>query len=486
MRKHRTIRLRLTLWGAGITLGVAILVSGLLYAGVSYSLHREIDSFLEGEIHEFMGVVRQHQGNIALAEQEIRTHLGSRSLIDLRFRVFNANRNLVLQSDPQDPVPVETISRAAQSSAPTVAHFETFRIDKPPARLRVCTMRLPEPEQGLIAQASYSMSNMEASLAMLRRGVAISLFVAAGLALIAGRVLASRSLAPLDQITSQASHITAQSLSDRLPRTGNGDEFDRLSAVLNELLDRVEAHVNRMQQFTADASHELRSPLAALRGSAEVALSRTRDIAQLRQVIEESVEHYDRLIRIAEDLLLLARLDSGQAILRKEEMDLTQAVDDVTDLFAPLATERGLNLTFQRPESTFVHADPGRIRQVIANLLDNAIKYTPAPGDIRVELTRDNGSVCVLVQDSGIGIAPTDQARVFDRFYRADRARSRGQRNGAGLGLAISRSIVEAHGGIITLTSDPSTGTSVMFRLQTTNVATESRESQTAAPGRHP
>src|SRR5205085_6012947 len=157
---------------------------------------------------------------------------------------------------------------------------------------------------------------------LILKAAGIALLLAAVLAVMAGRMMAARSLAPLDRITSTARQISASRLTDRLPRTQNGDEFDRLAGVLNDLLDRVERYVAKMQQFTADASHELRTPLAALRGSVEVVLSRPRSPEELRKVLEENIEHYDRLIRITEDLLLLARLDAGQAVFRCEPLEL--------------------------------------------------------------------------------------------------------------------------------------------------------------------
>ncbi len=464
MRSLHTIRLRLTLWGTGISLLVCLLALTVLYAGVRYSLYREVDAFLQEEIHEFYGVVREHHDDVKRAETEIRLHLGSRSRGDLRFRVLDETGSVLISSDSNDPVPptrlIDRITRDAQTTA--CASLEPP--GEPP--VRVCSMLVTAPDgRRQIAQASYSLDRVNASLAVLRHVAGISMLLAALLAMGAGRLLASRSLAPLHQLTSTAERISGNRLSDRLPRSHNEDEFDRLAAVLNELLDRIEQYVKRMQQFAADASHELRSPLAALRGAAEVALSRWRTREEFRRVVEESIEHYDRLIRIAEDLLLLARLDAGEAVILKERIELRQAVEDVVDLFSPLAGERGILLTLVPGEAVSMVGDSGRLRQVLANLLDNAIKYTPAQGTVEVSLSRIGGCARLRVADSGVGISVEHLPRLFDRFYRVDRSRSRTGVNGVGLGLAICRSIVEAHAGTLRVESQPGKGTTVLLDL---------------------
>jgi signal transduction histidine kinase len=231
------------------------------------------------------------------------------------------------------------------------------------------------------------------------------------------------------------------------------------------MLDRIEGHVLRMQQFTADASHELRSPLAALRGGAEVALSRPRSAEELRTVVEESMEHYTRLGRIAEDLLLLARADVGQLPLARDWIRLDQAVADVVDLYAPLAQDREIDLrTVDGPEVR-MHADGSRIRQLAGNLVDNAVKYGGGGCHITAAVGQTGTHATIVVADDGAGIAPADQPFLFDRFYRAERSRSSRAAGGAGLGLPICRVIAELHGGDIRIESSPNKGTTVIVTL---------------------
>jgi heavy metal sensor kinase len=311
----------------------------------------------------------------------------------------------------------------------------------------------------------YLLDQMTQSLAALRRSCGIALALAAVLALVAGRIMARRSLQPVDTMTDTAKRIGANRLGDRLPRSGTGDELDRLAETLNDMLARIETHVKRLQQFTADVSHELRSPLAALKGSSEVALSGARSAAELRRVIEDNVEHYNRLTRIAEDLLLLARADAGENILRTDRIRLDEAIDDVVDLYAPLAADRRIELLFNDRQEISIRADGERLRQVLGNLIDNAIKYTQGPGRVTVCLATTDGHARIVVSDTGVGIPPEDMPHVFDRFYRADRARASQGAGSAGLGLSICRSIVEAHGGRIRVESTPGRGTTVIVLL---------------------
>ena len=466
--RFRTIGVRLTVWGAGITFGVCLLACAALYGGVWYSLNREVDSFLVGEVREFLGVVKGHQFHFTEAQQVIRAHLGSRSKEDLTFRIVDAQGAALLTSHTQDLIPDGYAVPESQNEATSAATFVTLHLLGQRYPLRVCSMPVRGPDgEHLIAQASYSLQQVSASLSMIRRVVIVALLAAVIMSVWGGRILARRSLGPLHQMIQAARHITAHQVAERLPMSHTGDEFDALAETLNDLLDRVDRYVRRMQQFTADASHELRTPLAALQGSAEVALARDRSAEELRGVIESSVEHYRRLRKISDDLLLLARMDSGEEVLAHETLRLNDLIGDVVDLYEPTATEAGLQVSVSCPEPVDMVGDGGRIRQVIANLIDNAIKYRTAPGRVSVSLAGQNGRAIVEIHDTGIGIPAEDLPHVVERFYRVDRARTKGDSSGAGLGLAICRSIVIAHGGQVTLSSNNGKGTLVRVELPT-------------------
>ena len=447
-RFWNSIATRLTLWGAAAVFCICALICVMLYLGVAYALRHEVDSFLEGEVREFMLTVNGNPNDDAQLEQAIRSELGSRQRHDLAFRLFDQEGRLIVTSEPDDALAPLWRPPPGWSEQSPHFFFRTLRPPQAPFPCRTCSLRVTTADgRPATAQASYRLDAMMASLALFRRVCALALALAIVLALVAGRLLAARLLRPVRTLTAAAKRINAARLVERVPLAGSGDELDQLSATINQMLDRIERHVRQVQQFTADASHEFRTPITALRGSAEVALSRDAPRDELRAVLADSIEQYDRLLRIAEDLLLLARADAGEPLIRCEPTNLAGAARDVIDLYQPLAQDRDVELVLVARASPTVLGDGARLRQLVGNLVDNALKHTPPGGKITVAVSRNAGSAELRVRDTGPGIPSEHLPHVFDRFYRADRARSTQHGSAAGLGLAICRTIARAHGG---------------------------------------
>ena len=460
-----SIGLRLTLWSAGVTFVAATLLCVALYAGLRYSLQHEVDAFLEGEVHEFMSTVNLHPHDDPGLERAIRTELGSRIHHDLAFRLYSPDGRLLISSEPDDPLAAVWQPPAAWPRSARRFLFQTVRVPGQAYPYRVCSLRVTTADgRHCIAQASYLLDRMVASLSMFRRICLAALGLALVLALVGGRLLARRSLRPVQTLTETARRIDGQRLDERVPLSGTGDELDLLAETINGMLDRIADHVRHVRQFTADASHELRTPLAALRGTAEVALSRERPADELRQVIADSIDEYDRLAHIAENLLLLARADAGQTILRKERLRLEALVADVVDLYYPLAEEAGVELVLAPCPETWIEGDGGRLRQLVGNLIDNAVKFSPPGARVSVRLHAADGLARLEIRDHGPGIPPEHLPHIFERFYRADDARSR-TRGGAGLGLSICRTIATAHGGDLHIQSTPGDGVTATVTL---------------------
>ena len=226
------------------------------------------------------------------------------------------------------------------------------------------------------------------------------------------------------------------------------------------MIARLEASFNRVRQFTADASHELRTPLTILRGETEIALRTERTVNGLRKTLLSNLEEIDRLSKIINDLLLLSRMDSGREEFHLQEISLDRIVEEKYEQMRTLAKEKGVVMEMERKESLSVRGDPVKLRQLLLNLLDNAIKYTPEGGKVWLSLERSNGFARITVADTGIGIPEEDLPHIFDRFYRVDKARRDG---GSGLGLSICKLIVEAHKGRIDVDSKPGAGST--FRV---------------------
>lgn len=302
---------------------------------------------------------------------------------------------------------------------------------------------------------ALSLGPTAADLAQFDRRVAAGGVAFLVLAVVGGLFLSRQALRPVAASIATAQRLNPQDLSARLPRTGADDELDRLAATINDLLDRLAADHAQIIRFTADASHELRSPLGAMRAAVEVALQQPRSADEYREMLASLGEQCERLTALVNKLLLLARADAGQVEIRREEVDLTALVGEVVDLYQPLAEDRGVQLEWHAGQTVNIEGDESWLRQMAVNLLDNAIKFSEPGGRVVLHLEAADGHLLLVVRDAGIGIAPERLPHVFERFYQVDGARSAG---GHGLGLSICRWIAEIHGGTIEATSQPGDG----------------------------
>ena len=281
-------------------------------------------------------------------------------------------------------------------------------------------------------------------------------------ALAAGWVLSSWALRPVGRMIDELEAITdGRSLHRRLPAPGGRpDELGRLANTLNAMMARLETSFAALRRFVADASHELKTPLTVMRAGVERALTDPRTAPEALVPLEETLQEVRRMTELVDALLTLARVDEGRLELHKAPTDLCGLVAEVYETGQMLGEEAGLPVTLEMPEGPVVaEVDAGRMRQLVMNLVTNAVKYTPAGGGVWLTLTATPEAATIAVRDTGIGIAPGDVGRVFDRFWRADSARSRtGDRPGIGLGLSIGKWIAEAHGGALAVTSRPGRG----------------------------
>jgi heavy metal sensor kinase len=281
-----------------------------------------------------------------------------------------------------------------------------------------------------------------------------------------GYWISRRALAPVDEIARTARSISADNLSKRLAVPLSGDELQRLSETLNEMIARLESAFSKIVRFTADASHELRTPLAVMRTTAEVALRGPQADGEHREALEQIVAEIQRTSHLVDNLLLIANADAGYGRPNKARVNLADAVAEACTEGAALARAKSIVLQSRLPdEPVWVHGDVHALRRLFLILLDNAVKYTPAGGRCEVCVGARDGFVIGTVSDTGIGIASEDLPHIFDRFYRVDRARSRAL-GGTGLGLAIGRWIAEAHDGSITVESALDRGSVFEVRLR--------------------
>lgn len=352
--------------------------------------------------------------------------------------------------------------RAAMKGA-IVFQTVTGKYDWP---IRVLATRLDTPDgRPVFFQLGVSIRR----LILTTRGFATNLLVATILltffSVVVGWFMAKRSLRPVAKIIQTVQAITAERLQERLEPVGSGDEIDELIHTLNEMIERLERAFKQISQFTADVSHELRTPLAVMRGEMEVALEYGKTVEELREVLASSLEELDRLSSIANDLLLLARADAQLGLEHFEEVDLKEVLAEVISDTTVLAQYRGITFTASELPPAVMMGNRDALRRIFINLVDNALKYTPPGGQVRLSCEVHNRTARVTVADTGIGISPQDLPHIFDRFYKASHSPQSKDDKGVGLGLSIAKALVEEHGGKIAVESVPQRGTTFNVTL---------------------
>jgi heavy metal sensor kinase len=464
--QRRSVRLRLALWYAAATALVLIAFAWFVYEVIERRLGAEIDRQLRIDfdlIEPQLGI--DPQGKV---RWNVRGAHGDEGFarISAWFDVWSENKELLLR---HWPVPEENIKDALAPPQTSTLKFATTELE--PA-LFVRMMERPGRVQGrsVIIRVFRDQTEMRRTLREIVEVSVLGFPLAVALAAIGGYLVATRSLAPLDAMARQAHRITSESLSKRLPNPNPNDELGRLATVFNETLSRLEASFAELQRFTADASHELRSPLTALCAVGEVALRDGNDPAMLRETIGSMLEEAQRLTDLVDALLTLARMDSTKTETPREEVNIAALLEEIRDQFDVLAGEKGQTLAITSDPNFAVQTNRTLLRLALVNLVHNAIRHSPSNSQISLMAARRADKVDISVKDNGPGIAPEYHEKIFERFFRVDRARSRA-RGGAGLGLAIAKQAVERNGGGIIVESDANHGS--VFRIELPLSATQ-------------
>jgi heavy metal sensor kinase len=465
MTRRLSIRLRLTLWNISLLALTLLVFSIALYAALADQLYRNLDARLQLEANASLDDVRRD-----LLTPGAPPHPpGLITQSNLSARVIDAQGQVIASSGLLASAPLDAalLKQAAQQGSVLQTMIVT---DSEQARVYVLPLQRDGQTMGYI-EVAEALSVTEATL----RSLALILFVAvpATLALSAfgSWFIANRALHPIDVITRQAQAISEQDLHRRLNLDLPDDEVGRLARTFDAMLDRLSTAFQRQRQFTADASHELRTPLTVIKTNIGVTLNRPRSVKQYQTALLQVEEEVDRLTRLTNDLLLLARADAGQPIASPREIDLVPIASGVAGELRPLAEAKHLTLDFAAPECAAlrVHGDPDQLHRLCFNLIENAIKYT-SQGSVSVAIRLvpaqhpAPAQVGLTIEDTGPGISSEHLPHLFERFYRIDAARSR-DAGGSGLGLAIAHSIVTAHGGTIDVKSDFGHGTIVTVLL---------------------
>lgn len=452
------IRVRLTLWYFAIFAFTFVAYAIGVLLAMRASVHAGVDEELRTRLAGVQSFMERHDPALSLEEFqfEFREHSGLRPGGDL-VQVSDSTGTLLFQS--------RSIRSYQIEPAPTRAavDYETLNVNGD--RARVLTAPISVSGQTYTAQLAAPVADAYDTLQRFQWLLIVPIPVVLLLASAGGYWMSRRALAPVDGMTSAAQSIGEHNLSQRLRIPAATDELQRLAQTFNQMLDRLEAAFKRVTQFTADASHELRTPVALVRTAAELALRQDRSDPEYREAISEILEEAERMSALLESLLMLARVDSGAEAPNLVNCDLAAVIRDVCSRSGPLVGSKQLQFDRALPDApTFVRGDAHTLERLFVILIDNAIKYTPKGGRIRVALEAQAGDAVITIEDSGIGIPKDALPFVFDRFYRVDKVRSR-QAGGAGLGLSIARWIIDAHRGSIGVESVPGSGTTFIVRI---------------------
>jgi len=461
----RSIGARLTIWYTSLLTFTFLLLGGTAYGLLAYSLSRDMDSALKGVANVL--AERARVGDSAFFPSDLdelfRRFFGF-SPLDRHFGMFDplGRRDLRQPASRSGQLPLSP--KALKNASQGLPTFETVdSAGSYPARV----LTMPVIQRGRVTnlvQVGMSLENMAKTrrrfLLIMAAVLPLGLLLAGG----GGWLLAHRALKPVDRMTQAARRIGGEHLNERLQETGSGDELDRLAKTLNDMLARLDDAFDQMRQFSADASHELQTPLTILKGEMEVALRTQRSPEEYQRVLKSGLEEIDRINHLVEGLLLLARADAGVLRLDVGPLELKELLQEVCEQMKMVADVHSISLHSSLLEPVSVRGDREHLRRLLLNLVDNAIKYTPAGGRVILSLQSDEEWASVRISDTGIGLSMDEQERIFTRFHRAAEARSQ-REGGVGLGLCIARSIAEAHGGKIQVESTPGQGSTFTVLL---------------------
>ncbi|HCX29458.1 MAG TPA: hypothetical protein DHU55_06755 [Blastocatellia bacterium] len=465
-----SVRTRLTLWYAAV-LALSLVVFALLtYFVAARSFARRQDESLRSTAETVASAYMQElseEGSIAKANEVV-----SQMVYPNRFvEVTDADGHAIALSSNLNQHALALSSQALEAARRQAAGYDvanSFAGDDEGLRLAVVPLSVEKNKQTGFAVVAESRGVIDEELERMREGFFAAVPIILLLASAGGYFLARKSLSPIALMDQQTRRITVENLSSRLEAPNPRDELGRLATTINELLGRLDAAFKEQQRFIADASHELRTPVAVLRGEAEISLERDRPANEYKDSLKLIGEEAERLSRIVEDLFTLAHQPVESYSLAKEPLYLNEVIAECVRAARVLATRKGLLLNTGALSEVSLLGDEELLKRMLLNLLDNAVKYTPEGGRISVALERNGHFARISVTDTGIGIPMEDQSRIFDRFYRVDKPRSRAL-GGAGLGLSIVRWIVDAHGGSLALESEIGRGSSFFVTLPLTS-----------------
>ncbi|MEJ2100110.1 MAG: ATP-binding protein [Desulfobacterales bacterium] len=458
-RIRHTLAFRLTLWYAGIFMLTSCVAFLFFYLLITSVIRDRTDQDLLGEARTLSSILKV-QGIEAVKHQVIfQAQAAGEKKIFFRLLSFSgqefSSSNMSYWRDIQ--IGKAPINQLLNKQQPV---FETIRVPDRKHEIRILYSIIG---RGIILQLGQSMENYSRFIEAFRKifvATMSSLFIFAA---IVGWFMARRALAGVERVTQTARQISEGSLKERVPVKKHQDEIDQLAITFNQMLDRIQTLVTGIKEMSDNIAHDLKSPITRIRGISEVTLTTAASEKEYENMAASTIEECDRLLDMISTMLVISRTEAGVNKLDAKEVDIAAVVHDACELFQAPAEDKNLNFIIDVSDPLSVMGDQRLIQRMIANLLDNAIKYTAEGGTVKVALHKQNNhSVVITVKDTGVGISDGELPRIFERFYRCDPSRSKA---GIGLGLSFARAVARAHGGEITVTSKPDQGSTFSVTL---------------------
>ena len=459
--KKLSIGSRLTLWYLAIFAAAQFLFGAAMWFALRQELYGIADDALAVQVQDLTNLLKSQKKknwNVPKLQEEVSEAYVLAHSGDF-LQVYDEDGNWIFRAP--------SLERAQLAPVPATAieHLSFRNLQIEGSHYRFITQKIVVNGRSFAVQTGTPINQMLATLAMFER----YLLMLAPLLLLAaatgGYWLSRKALSPVDALTRTAQRIGGGNLNERLEALATGDELQRLADTLNQMLDRIEQAFLRVTQFTADASHELRTPISLIRAESEIALRSSEGDEEYREALRNILLESERTTVLIQEMLALARADSGRENLHLVPVDLKSLVFENAREWGALIRSKNISFTYHPAlEPTHVLADAKALQRLLAILLDNAVKYTPAPGSVELRIETRAAKAIIAVIDTGIGIAEEEQKKIFERFYRVDKARSRGL-GGVGIGLAIADWIVKQHHGSIIVRSSIDAGSTFQIEL---------------------
>ncbi|HOC46112.1 MAG: heavy metal sensor histidine kinase [Syntrophorhabdaceae bacterium] len=457
------IKWKLTLWYGGILALILVAFCGFVYTYFQNSLQKSIDTKIKSIAEVLSSSMTETHGQSLFGnfERYLENALGKKpkgkfiQIIDASGKIGARLNDLEAEAVP---VSFVTLEKALKGEVV----YETIETARP--RLRMITMPILENKKVIsIVQVGSSLEEFEDTMKRLLIIMIVSIITATGGTIIVGYFMAKKTMRPVDQIRRAAVKISSSNLDERIELKGRKDELGRLADTFNAMIARLKDSFQRVNQFSIDVSHELKTPLTILKGETELALRKDRTNEEYKKSLESNLEEIDRMSHIIDDLLLLSKAETKDMRLNLDKVDLRDLLADVCLNMKIFGENKGVEIIAKELEDIRIVGDALKLRRMITNIVENGIKYGHAGGYVAVSACKQDGFACINVKDDGPGISSDDIKYIFDRFYRADKSRKR--ESGSGLGLSISKWIAEAHHGTIEVESTPSTGSLFIIKL---------------------